>query len=128
MKKTILIFYGLLLCSFSWAQGTDQSDSTKPKTQNVPVNVRVADNDAKQVIVYPNPSNGIVHVTLAGFQGKRTELRVLNVIGNVVYREVLTEADNRFTRIIDLTKNASGIYYLKLEAADFSEIRKIIIN
>jgi hypothetical protein len=69
-----------------------------------------------------------VRITLTGFNGKRTELRILNVIGNVVYREMLTEADNRFTRIIDLTKNASGIYYVKLEAADFSEIRKIILN
>ena len=128
MKKAILIFCCVLLYAYSWAQSDDLADAAKTKSQVVPVNARVQDREAKQLVVYPNPSTGIVHVTLAGFRGKRTELRIMNVIGNVVYREILTEADDRYTKIIDLTKNASGLYYVKLEADDFSEIRKIIIN
>ena len=128
MKKAILIFCCVLLYAYSWAQSDDLADAAKTKSQVVPVNARVQDREAKQLVVYPNPSTGIVHVTLAGFRGKRTELRIMNVIGNVVYREILTEADDRYTKIIDLTKNASGLYYVKLEADDFSEIRKIIIK
>ena len=128
MKKAILIFCCVLLYAYSWAQSDDLADAAKTKSQVVPVNARVQDREAKQLVVYPNPSTGIVHITLAGFRGKRTELRIMNVIGNVVYREILTEADDRYTKIIDLTKNASGLYYVKLEADDFSEIRKIIIK
>ena len=128
MKKAILIFCCVLLYAYSWAQSDDLADAAKAKSQVVPVNARIPDREAKQLVVYPNPSTGIVHITLAGFRGKRTELRIMNVIGNVVYREILTEADDRYTKIIDLTKNASGLYYVKLEADDFSEIRKIIIN
>ena len=128
MKKAILIFCCVLLYAYSWAQGDDLADAAKAKSQVVPVNARIPDREAKQLVVYPNPSTGIVHITLAGFRGKRTELRIMNVIGNVVYREILTEADDRYTKIIDLTKNASGLYYVKLEADDFSEIRKIIIK
>ena len=128
MKKAILIFCCVLLYAYSWAQSDDLADAAKAKSQVVPVNARIPDREAKQLVVYPNPSTGIVHITLAGFKGKRTELRIMNVIGNVVYREILTEADDRYTKIIDLTKNASGLYYVKLEADDFSEIRKIIIK
>ena len=128
MKKAILIFCCVILYAYSWAQSDDLADAAKAKSQVVPVNARIPDREAKQLVVYPNPSTGIVHITLAGFRGKRTELRIMNVIGNVVYREILTEADDRYTKIIDLTKNASGLYYVKLEADDFSEIRKIIIN
>jgi len=128
MKKAILIFCCVILYAYSWAQSDDLADAAKAKSQVVPVNARIPDREAKQLVVYPNPSTGIVHITLAGFRGKRTELRIMNVIGNVVYREILTEADDRYTKIIDLTKNASGLYYVKLEADDFSEIRKIIIK
>lgn len=128
MKKAILIFCCVISYAYSWAQSDDLADAAKAKSQVVPVNARIPDREAKQLVVYPNPSTGIVHITLAGFRGKRTELRIMNVIGNVVYREILTEADDRYTKIIDLTKNASGLYYVKLEADDFSEIRKIIIK
>jgi hypothetical protein len=128
MKKAILIFCCVLLYAYSWAQSDDLADAAKTKPQVVPVNVRIPDREAKQLVVYPNPSTGIVHITLAGFRGQRTELRIMNVIGNVVYREILTEADDRYTKIIDLAKNASGLYYVKLEADDYSEIRKIIIK
>jgi calcineurin-like phosphoesterase len=128
MKKTILIFYCVLLYSLSWAQDNDLAVAAKSKAQNAPVSARTPENEPKQLLLYPNPSNGIVHLTLAGFKGKRTELRIMNVIGNVVYREILLEPDERFTKIIDLTKNANGLYYVKLQAEDFSEIRKIIIH
>jgi hypothetical protein len=128
MKKAILIFCCVLSCAYGWAQTDDVADAAKTKPQVATVNARIPDRETKQLVVYPNPSNGIVHITLAGFRGKRTELRIMNVIGNVVYREILNEADDRYTKIIDLTKNVSGLYYVKLEADDFSEIRKIIIN
>jgi hypothetical protein len=130
MKRYILIIYGVLLSSLSWAQGSGSylAEGTKPKTQTGQVNARAPETEAKQLLVYPNPTNGIVHLTLAGFKGKKMELRIMNVIGNVVYRELMTEPDDRFTKTIDLTKYANGLYYVKLQSEDFSEIRKIIIN
>jgi hypothetical protein len=128
MKKSILILYCVLLCSLSWGQDNYLADAAKTKAQNNPINARTPENEAKRMVIYPNPSNGIMHLTLAGFKGKKTELRIMNAIGNVVYREMLIDPDDRFTKTIDLTKCANGLYYVKLQAEDFSEIRKIIIN
>lgn len=128
MKKAILIFCCVLLSSLSWAQDSHLADAARAKAQHSPANARVPENEAKRMVVYPNPSKGIVHLTLAGFKGEKTELRIMNVIGNVIYRETLTEPEDRFTKTIDLTKSANGLYYVKLESEDFSQIRKIILE
>lgn len=84
--------------------------------------------DEKSVLVYPNPSTGIVHLTINGFENRRVELRVLNVIGSVVYRELLTELSDRTTKTLDLSKISSGLYYIKLEGDNVSEMRKLVIR
>lgn len=84
--------------------------------------------DDKKLLVYPNPSTGIVHIDINGFEGRKTELRILNVIGSVIYRESLTELNERFTKTLDLSKFASGLYYVKLESDNASEMRKLVIR
>lgn len=84
--------------------------------------------DEKKLLVYPNPSTGIVHIDINGFEGRKTELRILNVIGSVIYRESLTELNERFTKTLDLSKFASGLYYVKLESDNASEMRKLVIR
>jgi hypothetical protein len=125
MKKNILLLCCVLLSSLSWAQDNYLADASQVKAQQSPASARVPENG---VVVFPNPSNGMVHLTLAGFKGEKTELRIMNVIGNVVYREILTDPQDRFTKTIDLTKYANGLYYVKLQTEDFSQIRKIIIE
>lgn len=84
--------------------------------------------DEKAILVYPNPSTGIVHVAINGFEGRKLELCVLNVIGTVMYREVLNELSDRYTRVLDLSKFANGLYYVKLESDNTSEMRKLVIR
>ncbi|MGV3640027.1 MAG: T9SS type A sorting domain-containing protein [Adhaeribacter sp.] len=128
MKRIILIFYCVLSCSLSWAQRSEQSEVAKPKPAPAQPAARASEEEPMRVVLYPNPGNGIVHLTLTGFKGKKTELRIMNVIGNVVYREILGDPEERFTKTIDLTKSANGLYYVKLQTEDFSQIRKIIIQ
>ena len=49
--------------------------AVRPGQQGKPVE------DNKTLLVYPNPSTGIVHLTISNLQGKKVELSVLNVIG-----------------------------------------------
>ncbi|RSK46291.1 MULTISPECIES: T9SS type A sorting domain-containing protein [Hymenobacter] len=84
--------------------------------------------EEKALLVYPNPSTGIVHIAINGFEGRKLELRVLNVIGTVMYRETLTELNDRYTRTLDLSKFANGLYYIKLESDTSSEMRKLVIR
>ena len=84
--------------------------------------------DERTLIVYPNPSTGIVHLTINGLEGRRAEVTVLNVIGTVMYRETLTELSERSTKTLDLSRFANGLYYVKLEADNSSQLCKLIIK
>ena len=96
-----------------------QAAATKPTSKPA---------EEKALLVFPNPSTGIVHIAINGFEGRKLELRVLNVIGTVMYRETLTELNERYTRTLDLSKFANGLYYVKLEADNASEMRKLVIR
>lgn len=116
MKRLLLLF--LLITSFGFmtrAQGLAERPGSSA-------------GDERSVVVFPNPSTGILHVTVSGFNGTSTELRVLNVIGNVVYRETLSEAEPRFSRTIDLGNLAAGLYYVKIESGNYAEMRKVVIR
>lgn len=84
--------------------------------------------DDKTLLVYPNPSTGIVHLTINNLQGKKVELSVLNVIGSVMYRETVTELNDRYTKTLDLSKFANGLYYVRLESENTSQMCKLVIR
>lgn len=89
---------------------------------------RVKPTDERSLLVYPNPSTGIVHIAINGFEGRKLELRVLNVIGSVIYREAISELNDRFTKTLDLSKFASGLYYVQLDGENASQMRKLVIR
>lgn len=119
----VLLTFGL---RSSLPAATAQPTPARPAAAPAPV--RPAASEEKALLVYPNPSTGIVHIAINGFEGRKVELRVLNVIGTVMYREVLSELNDRATRTLDLTKFANGLYYVKLEADNASEMRKLVIR
>lgn len=119
----VLLAFGL---RGSLPAATAQPAPARPAA--VPAPARPAASEEKALLVYPNPSTGIVHIAINGFEGRKVELRVLNVIGTVMYREVLSELNDRATRTLDLTKFANGLYYVKLEADNASEMRKLVIR
>ncbi|QNF34125.1 T9SS type A sorting domain-containing protein [Adhaeribacter swui] len=125
MKKIILLLGAFLCCLTIGAQvkAPIALRSEKPQVL-VPTN---QDTD-KRVNVYPNPSTGKVFLELSGFKGKRTEVQVTNVIGNVILRDSFNETEDQTLKVLDLSNVASGLYYVKLEADEYSEIRKVIVN
>jgi hypothetical protein len=84
--------------------------------------------DDKTLVIYPNPSTGIIHLTINNLEGKKVELSVLNVIGSVMYRETLTELNERYTKTLDLSKFANGLYYVKLDSPNNSQMCKLVIR
>ncbi|QKG54053.1 T9SS type A sorting domain-containing protein [Hymenobacter sp. BRD67] len=84
--------------------------------------------DDHTLVVYPNPSTGIVHLTISGLEGRKVEVSVLNVIGTVMYHETLTELNERYTKTLDLSRFANGLYYVKLEADNSSQLCKLVIR
>lgn len=119
-------FLLLLVFGFGLVHGSLPAAMAQPAVSQAMPPARPA--DERTLVVYPNPSTGIVHIAINGFEGKRVELRVLNVIGSVIYRETISELNDRFTKTLDLGKFTSGLYYVKLEGDNASQMRKLVIR
>ena len=129
MKKIILLLLCITLGPWGLAQVNSVPESPNPPVQSSASTSKSTHINKKEISIYPNPvSNGIINITLNGFKGTRTELRILNVIGNEIHREVLNEMNDHFTKPINISKLNSGVYYVKLQADDFSEFKKIIVE
>jgi hypothetical protein len=125
--KQRLLFSILWLASLGLLRGSMPSPAEAAPAVHHQTIVRTG-NEERTLVVYPNPSTGIVHLTINGLEGRRAEVTVLNVIGTVMYRETLTELSERSTKTLDLSKFANGLYYVKLEADNSSQLCKLIIR
>src|SRR6476661_155464 len=124
MMQRILILFTIL------SLGLGPALSFMPRAEAAPVYrpVQRPAADEKALVIYPNPSTGIIHLTINNQEGKKVELTVLNVIGTVMYRETLTELNDRYTKTLDLSKFANGLDYGKLESEKTSQMCKLVIR
>lgn len=82
----------------------------------------------EDVAIYPNPSNGVFTISVSNLEAHQVELRILNVIGNEIYRETIRRDEPKLTRTINLDRYAKGLYYVKLEADNYSAVRRVVIK
>lgn len=80
----------------------------------------VDDLSQETISLYPNPTNGIVNIENAeGFQ-----IEVYDILGKVI----VTKANIAKQEIIDLTNLTSGVYYVKLQNENTTEIKKVVVK
>ena len=78
--------------------------------------------------VYPNPSRDLFNVTFTSEDVQDLEVRVINVVGEVVYTENLQQFVGEYTKQITLNENAKGIYFLEIETNDGVVNKKLIFQ
>ncbi len=64
--------------------------------------------------VYPNPSRDVFNVAFTSDDVQDLEVRVINVVGEVVYTENLQQFVGEYTKLIDLAENTKGVYFLEI--------------
>ncbi|MBX7182830.1 MAG: T9SS type A sorting domain-containing protein [Bacteroidia bacterium] len=78
--------------------------------------------------VYPNPTNGVATV---GFEVKNAStlaIEITNVAGQVVFKETKSVMPGAYIYPIDLTANASGLYFVKVATGDSNIVTKINLS
>ena len=71
--------------------------------------------EINNLVVYPNPSTNVFNISFNSVQEQNLKIRILNVIGEDVVLENLQQFIGEYTKQIDLTNNAKGIYFLEIE-------------
>jgi plastocyanin len=78
--------------------------------------------------VYPNPSRDIFNVSFTSEDVQDLKLRILNVIGEELINENLEQFIGEYTKQIDLSNNAKGIYFLEIQINDGMINKKLILQ
>ena len=78
--------------------------------------------------VYPNPSRDIFNVSFTSRDAQDLEVRVINVVGEVVYTEGLENFTGEYSKEIDLVKYTKGIYFLEITTDNGVINKKLILQ
>ena len=75
----------------------------------------------QEIRIYPNPASTKIHIDLTDSSRQIENLQMISINGQVVKHYQKTD------RIIDVAKISNGIYILKIELADGTQINKRVI-
>lgn len=78
--------------------------------------------------VFPNPSNGVFTVSQEMISAKEAMITVTNSAGTVVYSNDLSANANKVSDQIDLTNEAKGVYFVRIQMGDNVSLKKIILK
>jgi hypothetical protein len=78
------------------------------------------------IFVYPNPTHNYFSIELNHFEGKVANIKVLNNLGEVVYRN---ENNNEYSRLIQISTEswAAANYFIVFELVDKTSITKKVV-
>ena len=91
-------------------------------TQNPTTNVH--EYTSNNLKIYPNPSSGIFTIAL-GNSDRNQKVEVLNSYGQIVYESAI---ENQTSATIDLSRQAKGMYFIKVRSEHGVGIRKVIVE
>lgn len=119
---------GLYTVSLKVCNGNICDTVIKTNYINVLPNGTVEISSEPQLIVYPNPGNGIFNLSLSNYNSGKINISVFNNIGQLVYlRDV--EVQKEINTILNINHLSEGIYHLKIiNENGFSINRKLIIR
>jgi len=102
----------------------DKSDVTEDV--NLLNTTGLALNAAKTIKMYPNPTNGILHLNLGETGSKQVTVRITNIIGKVLYENKLV--NNPGETELDLSGFNNGVYFVKVIGDGFENSVKVVKN
>ena len=78
--------------------------------------------------VYPNPSKDIFNISFVSEEVQNLEVKVLNMIGEVVYTEGLESFVGEYTKQINLSSYTKGVYFLEITTNTGVVNKKIVLQ
>jgi hypothetical protein len=81
-----------------------------------------------QVDFYPNPNNGRFNLSFHLEKQGNTEISIFSMDGKNVYKEMLPDFTGNYRNEIDISKNANGVYFIKVTQGKNSWFKKMILE
>jgi hypothetical protein len=92
-------------------------------TVNSPASIDPVNGQLEGVLIFPNPTIGLINISFDSFKGKNATFELRNPEGKIL---LMKSFENKMS--IDLTGNPEGIYILKLHNDHVMIVRKVIMQ
>ena len=79
------------------------------------IRIESENSSIENLTIYPNPSRDVFNISFISEEKQNLRVRILNVIGEEVYKEDLQQFIGEYTKQIDLKENPKAIYFLEIE-------------
>jgi hypothetical protein len=108
---------------------TDTAGCSNTATRTIEVTALAGISTQVKVFkVTPNPSSGILNVTLATENPTALQLKVVDQLGKVVFELENNEPTNQHREQLDLTHLAKGVYFIQAISGDKTSSIKFVIK
>jgi hypothetical protein len=146
--QSIILNAGTGMSSYLWSTGETTQVITVNSTSNIWVNVTDAngciDSDTILVdfnigfnanefmtspfVLFPNPTKGAVLLSADFIKSSNIQLSLVDVTGQLLYDAELKFVAGKNNHEMDLSGFAKGMYFIRLDAPDFSKTLRITIE
>lgn len=125
LKKTPVISC-VMICNSNCA-------SPKIAADSMSIHIFASIDDVKNangISIYPNPNNGSFTITGEVPAGNTDAIpvEIYNAVGQLVYRDVITPANNKLNKTVQLPEMPAGIYHMRLKMADGMKVVQFSIQ
>jgi Putative Ig domain/Secretion system C-terminal sorting domain len=99
------------------------ASTTLKITVNEPTSIDQINEQSEGVRIFPNPTSGLINVSLDAFSGKTASIEISNLIGEILLKNTFK---NGIT--INLSDKPKGMYILKFQIDNEIIIRKVYLK
>ena len=92
------------------------------------VSTSIEDLNINKLSIYPNPSNDVFNIVFNSNTKQDIDLRIHNVLGEVIFSETLTDFSGDYNRTVDMTPYPNAIYILQLSTKDGTSTKKLVLE
>ncbi|MCX6266592.1 MAG: PKD domain-containing protein [Bacteroidetes bacterium] len=79
------------------------------------------------ISIYPNPSHGRFNLSVSG-SASNLNVDLLDVQGVVLFTEILVSGSGAFSKQLDFSEFAKGMYFLRIAGDEWIKVEKVVIQ
>jgi len=114
--------------NFTTACATNPASLKTSKTVSVTVGIAELNKLNAAVSIFPNPSNGVINVTIDEADLTNVKVSVYNLVGELVTSETIANTSNQANTSFDLGSDAAGIYFVTISTEKATLSKKVIVK
>lgn len=100
-------------------------------SQQIFVNIQgigLEEQAAQSILMYPNPTSGLIHISGTAEQGEEVQMRVMNYVGQELFNTTITTTNGTFEKDFDLSGFSSGTYLVEIRTATGMVQRPFVVR